>query len=71
MTANSHTWFNTPFWAGLALLLGGQFGTWPIKNRHTARAVYWSSAFAGSALLGLATIRAGWELQLVRRRRAW
>jgi hypothetical protein len=41
------------------LLLGGQFGTWPIKNRQTARAVYWIASLAGSALLGLAATPRG------------
>jgi hypothetical protein len=41
------------------LLLGGQFGTWPIKNRQTARAVYWITSLAGSALLGLAATPRG------------
>lgn len=47
------------FWAGLGLLLGGQFGTWPIKNRQTARAVYWIASLAGCALLGLAATPRG------------
>jgi hypothetical protein len=42
----------------------GQVGTWPVRNRRIARAVYWIASLAGSALLGLAATQRGLGLAI-------